>query len=68
MVENKKALENLDKILKVKNLDCVLIGPTSFCVLGIPGKFNDLKFKNALKFIKLSCKKNKMPCGLHLIS
>ena len=68
MVENKKALKNLDKILKVKNLDCVLIGPYDLSAsLGIPGKFNDLKFKNALKFIKLSCKKNKMPCGLHLI-
>ena len=58
MVENKKALENLDKILKVKNLDCVLIGPYDLSAsMGIPGKFNDLKFKNALKFIKLSCKK-----------
>ena len=68
MIENEKALKNLDKILKIKNLDCILIGPYDLSAsMGIPGKFKNTKFKNAVKFIKSSCKINKIPCGLHVI-
>ena len=68
MIENKEALNNIEKILKVKNLDCILIGPYDLSAsIGSPGKFNSVKFKEAIEFIKSKCKKNKIPCGLHLI-
>ena len=68
MIENKEALKNIEKILKVKNLDCILIGPYDLSAsIGSPGKFNSVKFKEAIEFIKSKCKKNKIPCGLHLI-
>ena len=68
MIENKEALNNIEKILKVKNLDCILIGPYDLSAsIGSPGKFDTVKFKEAIEFIKSKCKKNKIPCGLHLI-
>ena len=66
MIENKEALKNIEKILKVKNLDCILIDHDLSASIGSPGKFNSVKFKEAIEFIKSKCKK-KIPCGLHLI-
>ena len=42
MIENVKALENLDNILKTKYLDAIFIGPYDLSAsLGIPGDFNN---------------------------
>ena len=68
MIEDIKAIKNLDKILMVKNLDGILIGPYDLSAsMGIPGKFKNIKFKKAVEHIKTSCKNHKISCGLHLI-
>ena len=62
MIENVKALENLDNILKTKYLDAIFIGPYDLSAsLGIPGDFNNKIFINAIKKIKEKCKKYKNP-------
>lgn len=68
MIENLSAIKNLKNILSVKNLDAILIGPYDLSAsIGIPGKFENNKFKKNLDYIKYNCKKYKVPCGLHLI-
>ncbi len=68
MIENLKAIKNLKKILSVKNLDAILIGPYDLSAsMGIPGNLKNKRFKENLKFIKTNCKKFGIPCGLHLI-
>ena len=68
MIEDVKAIKSLNKILKVKNLDGILIGPYDLSAsMGIPGKFKNIKFKKAINQIKTSCKNHKISCGLHLI-
>ena len=68
MIEDIKAIKNLNKILEVDNLDCILIGPYDLSAsMGIPGKFQNSKFKKVIKNIKSECKNHKISCGLHLI-
>ena len=68
MIEDISALKNLDKILSVKNLDSVLIGPYDLSAsLGKPGKFNNKDFKTAIKTIKNKCKIKKIPIGMHIV-
>ena len=68
MIEDIKAIKNLNKILEVENLDCILIGPYDLSAsMGIPGKFQNNKFKKVIKNIKSECKNHKISCGLHLI-
>ena len=68
MIENLKALKNLNKILKVKGLDCILIGPYDLSAsLGSAGDFSSKKFIKTVNSIKKNCKKNKIPVGIHLV-
>lgn len=68
MIENVKSLPNLDSILKIKNLDAILIGPYDLSAsLGSPGNFNNKKFIMALKHIQNKCKKYNKPFGIHVV-
>tara|TARA_B100001057_G_scaffold480083_1_gene552522 strand:- start:278 stop:1039 length:762 start_codon:yes stop_codon:yes gene_type:complete len=68
MIEDIDAVKNLKKILQVENLDSILIGPYDLSAsMGIPGKFENLKFKKIINFIKSECRNYKISCGLHLI-
>lgn len=68
MIENINSLENLKQILSVKGLDAILIGPYDLSAsMNITGKFNDPKFKSAIKKIKVLAKEKKIPCGIHVI-
>tara|TARA_Y100000768_G_scaffold388939_1_gene388987 strand:- start:3488 stop:4261 length:774 start_codon:yes stop_codon:yes gene_type:complete len=68
MIENVESFKNLKKILSVKGLDAILIGPYDLSAsLGSPGNFKTKKFKNAIKSITIECKKNKISCGMHLV-
>lgn len=68
MIENSKALDNLDEILKTKYLDGIFIGPYDLSAsLGIPGDFKNKIFLDAIKYIKQKCKKNKVPFGIHVV-
>ena len=69
IIENINSVENLDKILSVKGLDAILIGPYDLSAsMGITGKFNNPRFKLAVNKIKTKSKKLKIPCGLHVIN
>jgi 2-dehydro-3-deoxyglucarate aldolase len=68
MIENIKALNALNEIIKNKNIDGILIGPYDLSAsIGIPGKFKQLKFKKIIKKILDMTKKNKLTCGMHLV-
>ena len=68
MIENKTGIENLDKILKVKGLDAILIGPYDLSAsLGITGNFENKLFKKSEKEILKISKKHKIPTGFHIV-
>ncbi len=68
MIESVKGIKNLNKILKVKGIDAVFIGPYDLSLsLGIPGQFRNKKFIKNLSYILKMCKKNKIACGIHMV-
>lgn len=68
MIEDIEAIKNLRKILQVKNLDGILIGPYDLSAsMGIPGKFENREFKKNINLIKSECRNYKISYGLHLI-
>lgn len=67
-IENINAVDQIEKILKVKGLDAIIIGPYDLSAsMGITGKFSSKKFKDCLKKILNSCKKYNIPSGVHVI-
>ena len=68
MIENIASVNNLEKILSVKGLDAILIGPSDLSAsMNITGKFNHPKFKSVLNTINKLSKRYKIPCGIHII-
>lgn len=68
MIETKKGLKNLDKILKCKELDAILIGPYDLSAsLGIIADFKSLKFKKVISDILNKCKFYSKACGIHIV-
>lgn len=68
MIENQKAVKNLEKILLVKNLDAILIGPYDLSAsLGIVGKFSHKDFIKCQNQIFKICKKFRVPYGFHIV-
>ena len=69
MVENNLAIDNLDEILKVDGLDAILIGPYDLSAsLGILEDFQNPLFKSTVDKIFGACKKNNIPCGIHVVN
>ena len=69
MIENKEAIQNLDKILQVEGLDAIFIGPYDLSAsINVLAKFKSKKFQNILKQILIKSKKYKIPCGIHLVT
>tara|TARA_Y100001970_G_C14191135_1_gene835461 strand:- start:751 stop:1503 length:753 start_codon:yes stop_codon:yes gene_type:complete len=67
MIENNNALQDIDNILKTSNT--VFIGPYDLSnSLGYPGNFKNKLFKQALRKILNTCKKNKKNAGIHCVS
>ena len=68
MIENVVSVKCLEKILLVKGLDAILIGPYDLSAsMGITGKFNHPKFKSTLNKIMRLSKQYKMANGIHAI-
>ena len=68
MIENVNSIKNLEKILKIKNLDAILIGPYDLSAsIGKPGNFKNKNFKLAEREIIAKSKKFKKPAGLHVV-
>jgi len=68
IIENISAVENLDEILNNNNIDAVMIGPYDLSAsMGIPGDFNNSKFKSLLKYIRHKTNKYNKKIGFHLV-
>jgi len=67
-IEHIDAVENLEKILNVDGVDAFIIGPYDLsCSMGIPGEFNNPKFKEIMnEIIKVGNKLNAIS-GLHVV-
>jgi 2-dehydro-3-deoxyglucarate aldolase len=68
MIEHIRAVENLDAILKVEGLDAIMIGPYDLSAsMGMTAEFDRPAFLNVLETIRLSCKRNRIRSGLHMV-
>jgi len=65
-IESVPAMNNLDDILQVKELDGVLIGPHDLsCSLGIPEQYHFKKFDNAVREIFKKARQQNKGAGIH---
>lgn len=68
MIEDIKAVDKLEEILKVKGLDAILIGPYDLSAsMGITSEFDKDIFKVAIERIRNLCNQYKIPCGVHVV-
>ena len=69
MIESKLGVKNLEKILNTNLLNAIFVGPYDLSAsLGKPGNFKTKEFKKSLDEILNTCKKFKIPCGIHLLN
>ncbi|MFH1379215.1 MAG: aldolase/citrate lyase family protein [bacterium] len=67
-IESIEGVEHIDSILKIKQVDGVMIGPYDLSgSLNIPGKLDHAEVQNACKKVIDSCKKHNKSCGNQLI-
>jgi 4-hydroxy-2-oxoheptanedioate aldolase len=65
-IESVAALDALDKILKVPDLDAVLIGPHDLsCSLGLPEQYTHPKFREAVRTILRKARAASVGAGIH---
>ena len=66
MIETSEAVDNLDKILSVEELDAVYIGPSDLAVtMGYaPGAY-EKEVEDCLSYIIEMCKKKNIKAGIH---
>jgi len=65
-IESVPAMENLDEILAVKGLDCVLIGPHDLSTsLGVPEQYDHPRFLEACAFILGKARAAGIGAGIH---
>ena len=68
-IESKLGYKNLNKIIKVSGLDAILIGPYDLSAsMNLLNEFESTKFKKIINSINSICKKNKISCGIHIVS
>lgn len=64
-IEHKEAVKNIDKILDVKGIDSVFIGPYDLSAsMGLTGELHHPDVKSAIKFIKDKCRHAGLPYGI----
>ena len=69
MIENIKAVEELDTILQVDGQDAILIGPYDLSAsMGITAQFDHPEFVSVIERIRIQAEKYKVPCGMHIVS
>jgi 2-keto-3-deoxy-L-rhamnonate aldolase RhmA len=67
-IEHINAVENLEDILKVDGVDAFIVGPYDLsCSMGIPGEFDNLKFKKVLDNIIAIGNNSNIASGLHVV-
>ena len=67
-IESKEAVENLDDILKIKDLDAIMVGPYDLSAsLGCTGDFQNSLFLETMKLIKEKTLKSNVKMGVHVV-
>ena len=67
-IENKIAIENIEKILSVVGIDGIIIGPYDLSAsYGIPGELQNSKILEAEQKVLDAAKKNNIPAGIHVV-
>jgi 2-keto-3-deoxy-L-rhamnonate aldolase RhmA len=67
-IEHISAVNNLKEILNVKGVDAFIIGPYDLtCSMGIPGEFDNPRFKKTIKDIAEISLKAGAKSGLHIV-
>lgn len=67
-IENIEAVDNLENILSLKEIDTTIIGPYDLSAsLGYPGKFNRKEVKDALVRYERVSKQYNKPYGYHIV-
>ena len=67
-IENIEAIKNLREILKVPDLDAIIIGPYDLSgSMGITAEFENAEFITAMDLITREAKKANVPMGLHIV-
>lgn len=69
MIENVCATDRLEKILQVKGLDAILIGPYDLSAsMGITAQFEHALFREVMGRIKKISDTHHVPCGVHVVA
>lgn len=67
-IEHIDAVKNLGAILKIKEIDAIIIGPYDLSgSMGIPGNFEDDNFRQAIDEIILKVKASNKALGIHIV-
>ena len=67
-IEHVSAIEQLDKILAIPDVDGFIVGPYDLsCSMGIPGEFEHPDFVKIMKLIKEQGEMSGKPGGLHIV-
>lgn len=68
-IEHIKAVNDIDKILSHPRLDAIMVGPYDLSAsMGLTAQFDHPDFLKALEKISESCKKHKIPAGIHVVT
>lgn len=68
MIEHRRAIENLDEILKVEGLDAILIGPYDLSAsMQLTAEFDHSVFKEAVTTILNKSKRAGVVAGIHVV-
>ena len=68
MIENIKALDELDRIIDENGLDAIFIGPYDLSAsMGLTTDFKNIKFINTINKILDTCTKKNIPYGIHVV-
>ena len=68
MIENYRAIEDLDAILDVAGLDAILIGPYDLSAsMGITAQFNHPDFLATIDKIRVQAAAKSIPAGVHVV-
>jgi 2-keto-3-deoxy-L-rhamnonate aldolase RhmA len=68
-IETRTALDRIDELLSVPNIDAVMIGPADLSIsLGVPGQFEHPVLVQAIEKIRDACNRYGVTPGLHMRS
>ena len=69
MIENIRAVDDLEAILSVEQIDALLIGPYDLSAsMNLTGNFDHSDFVKALQKIRTLSAAAKVPCGIHVVN